>query len=73
VDLLLWLTVGFIIIGFVVIASMKKNMESKLAFIKGNMESKEISTIPIVWWIVGTTVWGTVSIIVIVWWFSVSM
>ncbi|SNT54606.1 hypothetical protein SAMN05444672_14617 [Bacillus sp. OK838] len=72
-DLLLWITVGFIIIGFAVIASMKKNMESKLAFIKGNMESKEFSTKPIVWWILGTAVWGTVSIILIVWWISVSM
>lgn len=33
-DLLLWVTIGFIIIGFVVLASMKKGMESKVAFIK---------------------------------------
>lgn len=37
-DLLLWVTIGFIIIGFVVLASMKKDMESKVAFIKLDME-----------------------------------
>lgn len=70
-DLLLWITVGFFIIGFVVLASMKKNMESKLAFIKRNMESEKSSTKSIVWWIVGTTAWGIVSMILFVWWFSV--
>ena len=72
-DLLLWLTVGFFIIGFVVLISMKKNMESKLAFIITNMENNiEITKSPtkfIFWWIVGTTVWGIVSIILFMWWF----
>ena len=68
-DLLLWITVGFIIIGFVILASMKKNMESKLAFITRNMESEESSTTSIVWWIVGTVAWGIVSILLIVCWF----
>ncbi|EPD52091.1 hypothetical protein HMPREF1210_01444 [Paenisporosarcina sp. HGH0030] len=69
-DLLLWITVGFIIIGFIVLASMKKNMDSKLTFIIRNMESKKSSTKSIVWWIVGTTVWGGASLILIGWWFS---
>ncbi|QUW23169.1 hypothetical protein JSQ81_06295 [Sporosarcina sp. Marseille-Q4063] len=71
-DLLFWITVGFIIIGFIVLASMKRNMESKLAFIKGNMESKKSSSAirSIVWWIVGTTAWGIVSMTLVVWWFS---
>ncbi|KHF39220.1 hypothetical protein [Halalkalibacter okhensis] len=68
-DVLFWITVSFIIIGFVVIASMKKGMESKLASIKHNA-SKDISTRPIVLWIVGSSAWGIVSIILIVWWFN---
>ncbi|OZU87054.1 hypothetical protein CIL03_18670 [Virgibacillus indicus] len=70
-DSLLWITIGFIISGFVVLFSMKKGMESKLAFIKANMESEESSgkTKSIVWWIVSTIAWGIVSIILIVWWF----
>ncbi|MDQ0216675.1 hypothetical protein J2S13_003149 [Oikeobacillus pervagus] len=72
-DLLLWLTVGFIIIGFAVLVSMKKNMEKKLAFIKANIESNieytKGSARSIVWWIAGTTLWGVVSIILVVWWF----
>lgn len=43
-DLLLWITIGFIIIGFVVLTSIKKGMESKLAFIKVNMEGEESLT-----------------------------
>ena len=71
-DLLLWTTIGFIIIGFVVMFSMKKSMEKKLAFIKEYGESEENSTKQIVWWIVGTTFWGLVSIILIGWWFAFS-
>ena len=74
-DLLLWITVGFIVIGFVVLASMKKSMERKVAIIenKESMESKQISTKPVVWWIVGATVWGLVSMFLIVRSFSVYM
>ena len=75
-DLLLWVTVGFIVIGFVVLASMKKRMERKVSLIIENeesMESKQISTKPVVWWIVGATVWGLVSMFLIVWSFSVYM
>ncbi|QBP40986.1 hypothetical protein [Paenisporosarcina antarctica] len=68
-DSLIWLTIGFLIIGFVVLISLKKSMESKLVFINENMESEEssIKTKSIVWWIVSTGAWGIVSIILIVW------
>jgi RsiW-degrading membrane proteinase PrsW (M82 family) len=68
-DLLLWITVGFVVIGFVVLVSMKKSMERKVALIKENeesMESKQISNKPVIWWIVGATVWGLVSMFLIV-------
>ncbi|RYL97009.1 hypothetical protein EWH99_13590 [Sporolactobacillus sp. THM7-7] len=70
-DLLLWITIGFIIIGFAVLVSMKKGMESKLAFIKANMEDEESSTKAksIIWWIVSTAAWGIVSIFLVVWCF----
>lgn len=70
-DLLLWITIGFIIIGFVVLVSMKKRMESKLAFIRENVESEESSrkAKSIIWWIVSTTAWGIVSMFLVVWWF----
>ena len=70
-DLLLWITIGFIMIGFVILASMRKGMESKLAFITVNMEDEESSkkAKSIIWWIVSATAWGIVSIILIVWWF----
>ena len=68
-DLLLWVTIGFIIIGFVVLASMKKGMESKVAFIKANMEEEENSSKvrSVVWWIWSTTAWGIVSLFLVVW------
>lgn len=74
--LFLWVTVGFIVIGIVVLVSLKKSMERKIALIIGNkesMESKQILTKPVVWWIVGATVWGIVSIFLIVRSFSVYM
>jgi len=71
---LLWITVGFIVAGFVVLTSMKKGMEERVALAIENgdsMESKQISTKPVVWWIVGATVWGLVSMLLIVWSFSI--
>ncbi|MFC5602796.1 hypothetical protein [Sporosarcina koreensis] len=68
-DLLLSITIGFIVVGFIVLASMKKGMESKLAFITANTEDEESSTKAksIIWWIVSATAWGIVSMILIVW------
>lgn len=75
-DLLIWITTGFIVIGIIVLVSMKKSMERKVALIienKESMESKQISTKPVVWWIVGATVWGIASIFLIVQSFYVYM
>lgn len=72
-DLFFLLTVGFIVIGFVVLVSMKKNMEMKVALLIENEQSitnKQISNKPVIWWIVGVTVWGLVSMFLIVWSFS---
>lgn len=67
-DLLLWITIGFITIGFVVLISMKKGMESKVAFIKANMEDEGNSSKAksVIWWIWSTTAWGIVSIFLVV-------
>ena len=75
-DLFLWLTVSFIVIGFVVFASTAKSMERKVALIRENeesMEGKQISTKPVIWWIVGATVFGLVSMFLVVRSFSIYM
>lgn len=51
-------------------------MEMKVALIIENeesMESKQISYKPVIWWIVGATVWGIASMFLIVRSFSVFM
>ncbi|TGN30527.1 hypothetical protein [Lysinibacillus sp. S2017] len=67
-DLLLWITIGFIIIGLVVLTSMKKGMESKVAFIKENMEDEGNSSKAksVIWWIWSTVAWGIVSMFLVV-------
>lgn len=62
-DILLWITIGFIIIGLVVLISMKKSMESKVAFIKANTkdEGNSSKAKTVIWWICGATAWGIVS------------
>jgi len=72
VDLLFWITIGFIITGFVILASMKKGMESKVAFIKANMEDEENSSKAksVIWWIWSTVAWGIVSMFLVVWCFN---
>lgn len=71
-DLLLWITFSFITIGLVVLVSMKKNMESKVAFIQANMKDEENATKAksVIWWIWGATAWGIVSIFLVVWCFQ---
>ncbi len=67
-DLSFWITIGFIVIGFVVLVSMKKSMEMKVALLKENqetMEGKQISPKPVIWWVAGVTVWGIVSMTLI--------
>lgn len=54
-NLLIWITIGFIVIGFFILVSMKKSMEMKVSLIienENNIESKQISNKPIIWWIV---------------------
>ncbi|KPL57749.1 hypothetical protein [Rossellomorea vietnamensis] len=70
-DLLLWITIGFILIGFIALTSMKSSMENKLAYIKANSEAEDSSTKAksIIWWIVSATAWGIVSMFFIVWCF----
>ncbi|MGM0829163.1 MAG: hypothetical protein ACQEWF_18430 [Bacillota bacterium] len=59
-DLFLWMSVSFIIIGFAV-----------LAFIKRKLEGKNNPTIQsIIWLVAGTTAFGVTSIILIVWSFN---
>lgn len=59
-NLSFWITLVVSMIGFVVLALIRKYMESK----------KNTTTKSIVWFIVATTVWGVVSIIFLVWGFS---
>jgi hypothetical protein len=73
-NLLLWITVGFIVVGLFGLMSMKKSMEERVALAKeykDGMEGKQASTKPVVWWIVGATLWGIASMLLIVWSFSV--
>lgn len=71
-DLLLWFTIGFIIIGFVVLFSMKKGMESKVAYIKANVEDEEnpLKARSVILWIWSVAAFGIVSMSLVVWCFQ---
>ena len=70
-DLLLWITTGFMLIGLVVLVSMKKGMERKVAFIKANVEDEEnlSKAKSVIWWICGVTAWGVGALSLVGWWF----
>lgn len=73
-NVILWVTVGLIVGGFIALASMKKGMENRVALAIENenrLDSKQISTKPVIWWIWGAVLWGIVSIFLMVWYFSV--
>ncbi|KGX88762.1 hypothetical protein N781_09595 [Pontibacillus halophilus JSM 076056 = DSM 19796] len=69
--LLLWITIGFIATGFVVLIRTRKGVENKVAYIKANMEGEESlnKANSIIWWIGCTTAWGLVSMFLVVWCF----
>ncbi|GAB3070227.1 hypothetical protein ACFOU0_09350 [Salinicoccus sesuvii] len=71
-ELLTWITIGFIMTGCSLLICMKKGMESKLASITiaGEDEKSQREAQLLIWWIVSTTVWGVVSIMLIVLWFN---
>ena len=69
-DIIFWAAISFIIIGFVVLFSMKKSMERKLALIIETGEDEEGSRKSIIWWITGTTIFGIVSMYLVVSLFS---
>lgn len=73
---LLWLTIGFIIIGLAILLSMKKNMENRVNILKNiedNNESAQALAKPVIWWIGGATIWGVISIGLVVWTIAVYM
>lgn len=67
-DLLLWVTISFIVIGFTVLFYLKKGMEIKLAHIQKKSEDEENmkKEKSIIWWIRGAVVWGIMSMLLIV-------
>lgn len=73
---LLWLTIGFIIIGLTILLSMKKTMENRVNILKNieeNNESAQTLAKPVIWWISGATIWGVISIGLVVWTIAVYM
>ncbi|PFG12061.1 hypothetical protein [Bacillus sp. es.036] len=68
----LWVIIGFCTIGLIVLMSMKKTMENRLATIKVNGESKESARASrsIIWWVVSTVAWGILSISLFIWWLN---
>lgn len=63
-----WLAISFIFGGGIVLVSMKKRMEKRLALAieMEEMGHEPISTTSIIYWIVGVTVWGVMSIFLVV-------
>ncbi len=73
-NLLSWITIGFIVVGFIALISMKKSMEERVALAienKGGIDDRQVSPKPVIWWIWGAVLWGMISIFLIVWSFSV--
>jgi uncharacterized membrane protein YraQ (UPF0718 family) len=59
-DVLLWLSIGFFIIGLIVLLVIKRKIERK-KYATANFKVR---------FIVATTIWGVVCINLVPWWFS---
>ncbi|UII57712.1 hypothetical protein LS684_09950 [Cytobacillus spongiae] len=62
-NLFLWITIGFIIAGFVFLSFTKKKIEHR----------PNPTNSSIIWWVVGTAGWGVASIALITWAFYTIM
>ncbi|WP_273853052.1 hypothetical protein [Guptibacillus spartinae] len=69
---LLWMVIIFSTIGLMILVSLKKRMESKLAFIRaaGETEESARASRSIILWIWSAVAWGIVSMSLISWWFN---
>ena len=58
--------------GYVVLISMKKDMERKVAFITANTEDEgnSLKAKSVILWVWGATAWGIVSMYLVVWCFN---
>ncbi|MFB1081595.1 hypothetical protein [Jeotgalibacillus sp. JSM ZJ347] len=68
-DLLLWFTIAFVVIGFIVLMVIRKSVKNRLEFVKNNPE-REGEAKPVIWFVWAATIWGVVSMALIVTWFS---
>lgn len=71
-DLLLWFTIAFLVIGFVVLMVLRKSMNERVELLKSNpdLEDGEKKAKPVIWFIWGAVAWGIVSMALVVTWFS---
>ncbi|TYS67805.1 hypothetical protein FZC76_14690 [Sutcliffiella horikoshii] len=56
--MMLGFTIAFFFIGVVVLSFLKSNLP-------GMKENAQV------WFVIGTTVWGIVTIFLVIWWFNV--
>lgn len=64
-----WFTIGFITIGLIIMISMKKKMENRVALAatqESSPNADQISTKPVIFWIWGSVFWAIISIFLIV-------
>ncbi|WP_404406341.1 hypothetical protein [Jeotgalibacillus malaysiensis] len=71
-DLLLWFTIAFLVIGFVVLMVLSKSMKNRVEFLKSNpdLEDGEKEAKPVIRFIWAAVAWGVVSMALVVTWFS---
>lgn len=68
-----WFTIGFITIGLIIMISMKKKMENRVALAatqESSPNADQISTKPVIFWIWGSVFWAVISIFLIVYSFA---
>ncbi|MDZ5710665.1 hypothetical protein [Jeotgalibacillus haloalkalitolerans] len=68
-DLLLWFTIAFFVIGLIVLMVIRKSIRNRMEFVKNNPD-REGEAKPVIWFIWAATAWGVVSMALIVTWFS---
>ncbi|AJD92940.1 hypothetical protein JMA_36230 [Jeotgalibacillus malaysiensis] len=71
-DLLLWFTIAFFVIGLIILLVVSKKMRNRVRFLKSNpdVEDGEKQAKPVIWFIWAAVAWGVVSMALVVTWFS---
>ena len=70
-DILIWTTIVFVVVGFILLLITSKMMDVKILFLDKRLQRKRDTAQArrAMWWMWGAIAWLVISMTLVVWWF----